>query len=222
MKSSKKKSEYLFPAALAVCLLLFLLFGGFYFTGYLRHQIFVERSTQLGEITAQVRVNLDSALDTHWNYLTAAVNALEGREFSGSEDISAVIQELEELIATRRYDSSLMLLDSHGNSYDTDGKHGVWADISLISDGKERYTFISDSIAAQGSYWAFVQKLETPLPAGTSGDSFTHAVLLKDVNALSQYYNSGAYSSQSGTNAEGQRYGAVDINTHQLRSVRIP
>lgn len=197
MKSSKKKSEYLFPAALAVCLLLFLLFGGFYFTGYLRHQIFVERSTQLGEITAQVRVNLDSALDTHWNYLTAAVNALEGREFSGSEDISAVIQELEELIATRRYDSSLMLLDSHGNSYDTDGKHGVWADISLISDGKERYTFISDSIAAQGSYWAFVQKLKEPLRI--QGSEITHAILLKDVHSLSMYYDSAAYGSRNET-----------------------
>lgn len=66
----------LFPAVLTVCLLLSLAAGGIYFAGYLQAQIFAERSTQLNEITSQVRANLDNALDSHWNYLSAAVNTL--------------------------------------------------------------------------------------------------------------------------------------------------
>lgn len=95
MISKRKKSSFLLPAAAAACLFLFLLFGGSYFAGYLRHQIFVERTTQLNELTGQVRENLDNALGAHWNYLTAAVNMLEGRAFSGEEDTVTAIQELE-------------------------------------------------------------------------------------------------------------------------------
>ena len=77
MKPLKKTYHIAFPAALAVCLLLFLLIGGSYFTKYLQARIFEERTTQLNEITSQVRANLDNALNFHWNYLTTAVNALE-------------------------------------------------------------------------------------------------------------------------------------------------
>ena len=66
-----------------------------------------------------------------------------------------------------------------------------------LSGGEERYTFIADSYVHQGSYWTFVQKLEEPLQAGDV--SFTHAVLLKDVYALSAYYDSSAYGSQNET-----------------------
>ncbi len=199
MKSSKKKSKLLFPAALTVCLLLFLLFGGFYFAKYLQHQIFVERSTQLGEITSQVRVNLDNALNAHRNYLTAAVNILESREFSEPENISSAIEGLEELLNMERYDSRLMLLDSQGHSYDTAGKHGVWENISVISGGKEQYTFISDSVADNDSYWTFVQKFREPLRIRDSNAAFTHAILLKDVHSLSKYYDSAAYGSRNET-----------------------
>ena len=67
MKPEKKRHNFLLPAALAFCLLSFLLAGGFYFTDYLQQQIFIERTTQLNEITSQVRVNLGNALDSHWN-----------------------------------------------------------------------------------------------------------------------------------------------------------
>ncbi len=182
-----------------VCLLLFLLVGGSYFNRYLQDKIFAERAAQLNEITTQVGVNLHNALDAHWNYLTAAVNALERQSLSETAEAADIIRDLERLLETEHYSSTLMLLDNKGNCYDAAGKHGVWSELDQISGGERRYTFISDSYAYENSCWAFVQKLETPLPAGTSGDSFTHAVLLKDVNALSQYYNSGAYSSQSET-----------------------
>ena len=72
MKPNRNWRGGLLPASLVLCLLLFLLVGGLYFTRYLQDQIFKERTTQLNEITSQVRVNLGNALDSHWNYLTAA------------------------------------------------------------------------------------------------------------------------------------------------------
>lgn len=62
-----------------------------------------------------------------------------------------------------------------------------------------RYAFISNTNIYEGSYWAFVQKFDTPLQARESDSSFTHAVLLKDVHTLTEYYSSSAYGSQNET-----------------------
>lgn len=60
-----KKQHIALPAALAVCLLLLLVVGGVYFARYLRQQIYEERTNQLVEITSQVQVNLNHALNIH-------------------------------------------------------------------------------------------------------------------------------------------------------------
>ncbi len=196
MKS--KGTRAAFPAALAACLLLFLLAGGAYFSQYLKDRIFMERTTQLNELTAQVRVNLANALDAHWNYLSAAVNALEeeGR-FSSEEEAVRCVARLEDLLGMEGYRSTLLLLDSRGNCYDAQGKHGVWSGIDRLSGGGERRSFIFDDPFTPGSYWAFVQRLPAPLPAAEA--RFTHAVLLKDVYSLSEYYDSAAYGSRNET-----------------------
>ena len=197
MEPERKRSHTALTAGMASCLLLFTLAGGLYFTRYLQNRIFEERTTQLNEITAQVQVNLSNALDAHWNYLTAAVNLLESGAPETEEDAVSCIAVLEGLLGMEEYSSKLMLLDSRGNCYDAEGQHGVWVDIGQLSGGEERYTFIADSYVHQGSYWTFVQKLEEPLQAGDV--SFTHAVLLKDVYTLSEYYDSAAYGNRSET-----------------------
>ncbi|MCI8418201.1 MAG: response regulator [Lachnospiraceae bacterium] len=199
MNSEEKRHNRMFPMLSAACMLLFLLVGGMHFTGYLQKQIFIERTTQLNEITSQVQVNLRNALDSHWNYLTSAVNILEVQEYDTVEDMIETIRALEEVLETDSYSSMLVLLDTQGNCYDATGKKGVWSDIDRISGGEERYTLISDSFLYKGSYWAFVQKLETPVEVGESGVSFTHALLLKDMYTLTAYYESAAYGSQNET-----------------------
>ncbi len=200
MKPLKKTYHIAFPAALAVCLLLFLLIGGSYFTKYLQARIFEERTTQLNEITSQVRANLDNALNFHWNYLTTAVNALEYENFNSVEDMARFIGDVEQLLETDQFSSLFMLLDSQGNCYDAEGKHGVWSDLDRISGGGSRYTFITESRFYDSNFWAFVQKLDTPIETG--GDTavvFTHIILLKDIHTLSEYYDSAAYGSHNET-----------------------
>ncbi len=191
-----KKRNFLLPAALVVGLLLFLLTGSKYFTLYLQQQIFIERTTQLNEITSQVRVNLKNALDSHWNYLTTAARLLDGRNLDSAEAVAETISDLERTLGTDDYSSVLMLLDNRGHCYDISGRHGVWADIDRLSSGEDRYTFITDTFM-QHSYWAFVQRLDTP--PDDAGIRFTHIILLKDVYTLSQYYDSAAYRSQNET-----------------------
>ncbi len=207
------------PAALVLCLLLFLLAGGIFFTSSLQDRIFEERTTQLVEITSQVQVNLDLALDAHWNYLTAAVNILRHQQFDTAEDVISYIGTLDRLLETDAYHSKLMLLDDQGNCYDADGTHGVWSDIGLISGGGKRNTFISDSYDQQSSYWTFVQTLDAPLETSDGLAVLTHAVLLKNVYTLSEYYDSAAYGSQNETyilKSDGTR---MHDNTQQNHTI---
>ena len=199
MTPEKRKRNIAISAGLAAGLFVFLLAGGIYFTGYLKDQIFAERTAQLNEITSQVRINLNNALDAHWNYLTAATNFLTQKQFDTEEETVQALGQMEGLMGTERYSSFLILLDSKGNCYDKNGMHGVWSDIDRIADGAERYTFISDSYTYKGSYWAFVYRLDAPLETAQDGVIFTHAVLMKDVYTLTEYYNSSAYGSQNET-----------------------
>ncbi len=199
LKEKRKINNFILPVLSLVGLLLFLVAGGSYFTGYLQDQIFKERTTQLNEITSQVRANLGNALDFHWNYLVCAVNLLKGQEFVSVEEVSRVMGETQAVLETDQYDATLVMLDSQGNCYDAAGKHGVWSDIDMISGGEDRYTFISDSSIYQGSYWAFVQKLDKPLQMEGTSTSFTHVLLLKDVQSITRYYDSAAYGSQNET-----------------------
>ena len=194
----KSKKQKVIPAVLGLVLLAVLIGGGALFSRYLDSQIFVERTTQLVELTAQVRANLDNALDTHWQFLSAAANALRAGTFSDAGDVADYLGKVERLQEMDSFSASLMLLDSQGNCYDRDGKHGVWADLDLVSGGEDRATFISDSYLYDGTFWVFVQRLPEPLRTG-DGLQFTHAVLLKDVRTLTQYYDSSAYGSQNET-----------------------
>ena len=192
------KKNFILPAALTAGLLVSLLVGGVFFTRYLETRILEERTTQLLAITSQVRVNLNNALDTHWNYLTAAVKILRGQEFGTAEDVVGNIGRLEQLLETEHYSSTIMVLDDQGIYYDARGRHGVWIDIDLLSTGKEQYTFITDNLYGD-SFWAFVQKLETPLEVADGSASLTYVMLLKDVNTLTDYYDSDAYGNRSET-----------------------
>lgn len=199
MEDKSKRKYPVLPVILTACLLVFFLSGGFFFARYLNKQIFSERTSQLLEITSQVRVNLKNALNTHWNYLNSAVNILERQEIKSAGQVQQNIAELERLTGTENYDSRLILLDSSGSCYDVTGKHGVWKDIDMVSGGDNQYTFISDSELYGGSFWTFVKKLPEPVSTDEDNITFTHLILLKNVQSFTEYYDSVAYSSKNET-----------------------
>ena len=199
MEDEDKRQQVALLTTLTVCLLLFLQVGGDLFARYLDRQIYEERTSQLVEITSQVQVNLNHALDTQWRYLTAAVNLLESGELGSIQEVASYINGLERLLDTESHSSRLMLLDSQGTCYDTGGKRSVWSDLDILTSGEERYTYVSDSFSYGGTYWTFVQKLSAPVRTQSEDVSFTHMVLLKDVQDLTKYYSSASYANQNET-----------------------
>lgn len=124
---------------------------------------------------------------------------MKEKKIASEEQVPEQIGEIEKLMLLDSSDSRLMLLDSSGNCYDTDGKHGIWTDISRISGGDSQYTFISDNEFYGGSFWVLVQKLPEPLVTDRRKLTFTHLILLKDIQGFTEYYDSDAYGSKSET-----------------------
>ena len=199
MRLKSKESNITLPVVSAVGLLLVLVISGVFFMRYLEQRIYDERTDQLNEITSQVYANLNNVLSTHWDYLTFAVNMLDGYEMDTLQEAAAYISDLERVLETESHGLRFVLLDSQGNVYDTSGYRGLWPDVQILARGEERYSFISDSYIYQGNYWKFVQKLSTPIHLKKDDVSFTYIALLKDMQTLTSYYDSGAYNGHNET-----------------------
>ena len=199
MNPKEKKWNITLPAVLGIGLLLFLVTSGIYFMRYLEQRIYEERTDQLNEITAQVFANLNSSLNVHWIYITFALNMLEGYEPDTIQDIAAYIGELERVLETDSRGSRFVLLDSQGNVYDTSGYRGPWPDIDRLASRDDQYSFISDSYIYEGNYWKFVQKLSAPIHVKENDVDFAYIALLKDMEAVTSYYDNGAYGGHNET-----------------------
>ena len=95
MKERKQTTKYLLPIAFAMILVVVLAFGILYMRNFLMKLTIEERSNQLEEMVAQIRANLDSGLQTHWNLVAGLNNAAQENHFKDSQDIADSIAHME-------------------------------------------------------------------------------------------------------------------------------
>lgn len=199
MKHKKRKKLYLLPALSVLVVAICLMLGGWYIRSYMEQQTVQERTSQLEEVISLVRVNLNSGLRSHWNLVSGIDAAVEGKHYEDDNALVEVIQDLEKIFCTDLYDSRIMLLNTQGVAYISDGAVGIWDDISYLADGESRKTFISDTSNMHGTFFAFSQKMERPITVGSNHEKFTHLVLLKNIESLREYYTIESYSGQIAT-----------------------
>ncbi len=199
MQEKNKTTKYIMPVAFAMILVAFLVSGVFFMRDSLMKQTVEERSNQLKEMVTQIRANLDSGLQTHWNLVEGLNNAVQGNQFKNSRDVSDNIAHLENDFCTELYGCRVMLLDEQGTAYLSDGPAGIWYDISHLLDGKKRYTFVSETDNIAGSFLVFSQELDDPITMGENNVRFTHIALLKDIQTLKQYYTTTTYGGSAAT-----------------------
>ena len=199
MQERNKTTKYIMPVAFAMILVAFLVSGVFFMRDSLMKQTVEERSNQLKEMVTQIRANLDSGLQTHWNLVEGLNNAVQGNQFKNSRDVSDNIAYLENDFCTELYGCRVMLLDEQGTAYLSDGPAGIWYDISHLLDGKKRHTFVSETDNIAGSFLVFSQELDDPITMGENNVRFTHIALLKDIQTLKQYYTTTTYGGSAAT-----------------------
>ena len=199
MKQRKHITKYLLPAALVMTLVSVLMVGIVFMRNSLMKMTVEERSSQLEEMVTQIRANLDSGLQIHWNLVAGLNHAAMGNHFNNSQEVSDSIVHLENNFRTDLYGCRVMLLDEQGTAYLSDGPAGIWYDVSHLLDGKKRHTFVSETDTIDGSFLVFSQELDSPITMGEDYVRFTHIVLLKDIQTVKQYYTTTTYGGQAAT-----------------------
>ncbi len=199
MQERKHKTEYLFPVAFAIILVVVLAFGVLFMRNSLMKLTIEERSSQLEEMVTQIQANLDSGLHTHWNLVEGLNSASKGRHFENIQELCDNIAVLEKVFCTDMYGSRVMFLDAQGTGYLSDGSVGIWLDVSHLIDGNIRHTFVSETDNIDGSFLVFSQELDSPITVGEENVRYTHVVLLKDIRTMKQYYTTETYGGKAAT-----------------------
>lgn len=184
MHKKRNITKYLVPVLFALVVAAALLAGVLYIRSYMMKQTVQERSSQLEEMISQIRANMDSGLETHWNLVAGIKATAEGEHYNNEQELTEAIGKLEKAFCTDLYGCRVMLLDSMGTAHLVDGDAGIWDDISRLADGEEQHTFVSDTSNVDGTFLAFTQKLDQPITVGEDENRFTHLVLLKDIETL--------------------------------------
>ena len=224
MRDRQHSTKYVLPLAFAVILVVSLASGLIYLRSTLMKLTIAERSYQLEEMVTQIRANLDSSLQTHWNLVAGLNNAIQGAFFKDSQDVSDSITHLENDFCTDLYGCRVMLLDAQGTAYLSDGPAGVWYDVNHLIDGKKRHTFVSETDNIDGSFLVFSQELDSPITMGQDHVRFTHVVLLKDIQTVRQYYTTTTYGGSAATyiirnNGTLAYFDAADTDTIHSRNI---
>ncbi|MGN0496419.1 MAG: hybrid sensor histidine kinase/response regulator [Lachnospiraceae bacterium] len=199
MLKRRNITKYFIPVLFAFVLTAALVVGVLYIRSYMMKQTVQERSSQLEEMTSQIRTNLDIGLETHWNLVTGIKGTVEGTHYKDEQELMEDIGVLERDFCTNLYGCRVMLLDTMGTAHLVDGDKGIWDDIGRLADGEERHTFVSDTSNVDGTFLAFTQKLDRPVIVGEDKNRFTHLVLLKDIETLKQYYTTESYGGNAAT-----------------------
>ena len=195
---AKEYRQYLVHGIFILSLITLLVLGGFYLRSFFMKQAEQERSSQLEEMSSQLRVNLHYNLETHWNLVASIKDYVNVQSFSSKEQAQQGIKEAEGIFHTELYGCRIMLLDAMGRGYTTDGEVGIWDDLKYLADGAVKHTFVTDTSNVKGTYLAFSHKLQSTSDS-KRGLRFTHMVLLKEISTIRKYYTTESYGGHAAT-----------------------
>ena len=195
---AKEYRQYLVHGIFILSLITLLVLGGFYLRSFFMKQAEQERSSQLEEMSSQLRVNLHYNLETHWNLVASIKDYVNAQSFSSKEQAQQGIKEAEGIFHTELYGCRIMLLDAMGRGYTTDGEVGIWDDLKYLADGAVKHTFVTDTSNVKGTYLAFSHKLQSTVTS-ERGLRFTHMVLLKEISTIRKYYTTESYGGHAAT-----------------------
>ena len=218
---AKEYRQYLVHGIFILSLITLLVLGGFYLRSFFMKQAEQERSSQLEEMSSQLRVNLHYNLETHWNLVASIKDYVNVQSFSSKEQAQQGIKEAEGIFHTELYGCRIMLLDAMGRGYTTDGEVGIWDDLKYLADGAVKHTFVTDTSNVKGTYLAFSHKLQSTV-ASERGLRFTHMVLLKEISTIRKYYTTESYGGHAATyiiNRNGT-LAYYDANNEDILGVR--
>ena len=91
------------PVLFAIAVAAAFVAGVLYIRSYMVQQTAKERSSQLEEMISQIRANMDSGLESHWNLVAGIKATVEGKYYDNEQELMEDMGMLEKDFCTDLY-----------------------------------------------------------------------------------------------------------------------
>ena len=140
-------------------------------------ELYAERSKNLNEVSEQIAKTVNSICSYSWDVSDAAFAHLLATEIEKKEDISCLLEEMENGIRNSNY--HLSVVDSRTNYYLSSGDVGLFRNIEFLKPStKERQVVITSiTFDSEKEYMLFIHRLDHPAVL-KDGTQITHTVMV--------------------------------------------
>ena len=164
--ASKDGAAVLVTRIIAVMVILVALGVGVFLFAYNRYNdkiLYEERLSQMQDITTQVFSGLENVVENQWNTADILKNYIELAQPSNADDLQRFMSKQASLNKFDEELDSLIAVDQHGRYYTQDGMKGTLQEVNYLLDGRERITFVSNTVTTNQTKMVFLEKLADPV-----------------------------------------------------------
>lgn len=197
--ASKDGAAVLVTRIIAVMVILVALGVGVFLFAYNRYNdkiLYEERLSQMQDITTQVFSGLENVVENQWNTADILKNYIELAQPSNADDLQRFMSKQASLNKFDEELDSLIAVDQHGRYYTQDGMKGTLQEVNYLLDGRERITFVSNTVTTNQTKMVFLEKLADPVEL-QDGSKIIYYGMAHDMTELEPYFKCKAYENDS-------------------------
>ncbi len=161
-KKEKKKTILIFVLIVLGFVVTVAIFFS-YFNRYVDNILYRERLKQMEEVTSQLFVNVDNAIENRWDIAKARKKELENTDLSTLDDFYIYMGKTSEICSFEEKQTELIAIDSTGKYYTKDGAKGLLREVSYIEDDPDFVSYVSNSISTSQNSMVFLYRLSDPI-----------------------------------------------------------
>ena len=167
----------------------------FLYQTYIQDVIYMERLSQMEEVTHQMFRNLEDVMDSKWNEVDVQCNRLLSKDIHSLDDFTFNIDKISEISNYEQSKITLMGVDTDGKYYTKEGSIGLLRDCDYLLDDLDQISYVSSSMMSDSSQMVFLQKLDEPLRLESNHGTIVmnYYGMYQDMSMLNAYFGCDAY-----------------------------
>ncbi len=168
----------------------------FVYNRYNDQMLYAERLSQMQDVTTQLFSGLENVVENEWNTADILRNYIEMAQPATADDLQRFMGKQAVLNKFDENMDSLLAIDQNGRYYTQDGMKGTLQEVDYLLDGRERVTFVSNTVTTNRTKMVFLEKLRSPVRL-EDGSTIIYYGMAQDMTELEPYFKCEAYENDS-------------------------
>lgn len=223
-KTQHRKRPIAQVVAVALALIIVLVFLVTRYFQYLNMQLFEERKAHLIELTDKVSEVIDSVGASSWNQVYACKHII-----THADPLETTQGLVELLMSTGDFideeTSIAVAIDSDGNYYASDGNTGYWTASEILAlMAADREQTVAEIPHIDGIYFLFVERLSDPVEIRETGKQVTHVAVAVDIDSIREQMSVSGFGDECYSyiiNSDGRRLYEYTYDTNFLTNFNV-